>query len=57
MARNLLGPIPDDYFENDPIYPPPKNIPPLSQALLDHIEAVRSENSDKYRPGDWVGGY
>jgi hypothetical protein len=57
MVRNLLGPIPDDYFENDPIYPP-KNVSPLSQALLDHIELVRANTgSDKYRPGDYVGGY
>jgi hypothetical protein len=57
MARNLLGPIPDDYFENDPIYPA-KNVSPLSQDLLDHIEAVRVRHgTDKYKPGDYVGGY
>ena len=51
MARNKLGPIPDDHFENEPTYPA-KNVSLLSQALLDYIEAVRSENedSDKYQP-------
>ena len=29
---------------------------PLSKALLDHIEAVKSER-DKYKPGDEVMGY
>jgi hypothetical protein len=29
----------------------------LSQALLDHIEDVRVDGSDKYKPGDVVGGY
>jgi hypothetical protein len=61
MARNKLGPIPDDYFENDPIYPA-KNVSPLSKDLLDHIEAVKAERdamngTDKYKPGDFVGGY
>jgi hypothetical protein len=55
VARNKLGPIPDDYFENDPIYPA-KNVSPLSKELLDHIEAVKAER-DKYKPGDYVGGY
>lgn len=55
MARNTQGEIPDSHFENEPTYPA-KNVSPLSQALLDHIEKVRSENkvSDKYKPG---GGY
>ena len=57
MARNLLGEIPDDHFENDPIYPPPQNGSPPSQALLDHIAVVKAANQDKYQPGDIVGGY
>jgi hypothetical protein len=58
IIRNKLGPIPDDHFENEPTYPP-KNVSPLSKALLDHIEAVRAamNRSDKYLPGDWIGGY
>jgi len=56
MARNLLGEIPDSHFENEPTYPP-KNVSPLSQALLDHIAAVKAANQDKYQPGDYVGGY
>jgi hypothetical protein len=45
IVRNKLGPIPDDYFENDPIYPPPKNSPPLSKELEDW---VKDHGSDKY---------
>lgn len=57
MARNLLGPIPDDHFENEPTYPA-KNVSPLSKALLDHIEVVRAvRGTDKYKPGDYIGGY
>ena len=57
MSRSLLGPIPNDYHENDPIYPA-KNVSPLSKELLDHIEAVRVRHgTDKYSPGDYVGGY
>jgi hypothetical protein len=52
MPRNKLGPIPDDHFENEPTYPP-KNVSPLSQALLGYIEAVRNENFDKYKPGGY----
>jgi hypothetical protein len=55
VARNKLGPIPDDHFENEPTYSP-KNVSPLSEALLDHLEAVKAER-DKYKPGDFVGGY
>jgi hypothetical protein len=55
MARNLLGPIPDDYFENDPIYPP-KNVTPLSKEELEWIERLKDTGSDKYRPGDVVSG-
>jgi hypothetical protein len=40
MSRNKHGPIPDDHFEND-AGPPPKNPPPLSQALLDHIAVLK----------------
>jgi hypothetical protein len=55
MARNLLGEIPDDHFENEPTFPA-KNVSPLSQALLDHIEAVRANTgTDKYKPNDFVG--
>jgi hypothetical protein len=63
MARNLHGPIPDDYFENDPIYPP-RNYPPLSKECLewikrlkDLVERLRDHGTDKYRPGDVVSGY
>jgi hypothetical protein len=56
MARNKLGPIPDDYFENDPIYPLTKT-PPLSKEELEWIERLKDTGSDKYRPGDIVGGY
>lgn len=63
MARNLLGPIPDDFFENEP-GPTPKNVTPLSQALLEWIERLkvlaarlRDHGTDKYKPGDYVGGY
>jgi hypothetical protein len=32
--------------------------PSLSQELLDHIEAVRVRHgTDKYKPGDFVGGF
>jgi hypothetical protein len=57
MARNLLGEIPDDHWENDP--GPEKETPPLDQDDLDHIAAVRAakHDTDKYKPGDWVGGY
>jgi hypothetical protein len=55
MARNLLGPIPDDHFENEPTYPA-KNVSPLSKEWLEWIEKVKAER-DKYRPGDVVGGY
>jgi hypothetical protein len=49
MARNLIGPIPDDHFENEPTYPP-KNVSPLSQALLDHIAAVKAERRQVSTP-------
>ena len=52
MARNKLGPIPDDYFENDPIYPPTKT-PPPSKELQEWIDQLK-HGSDKYRPGDIV---
>ena len=61
MARNLLGEIPDDHFENEPTYPA-KNVSPLSQDWLDHIAGVKAERdamngTDKYKAGDWVGGF
>jgi hypothetical protein len=57
VIRNKLGIIPDDHFENEP-GPEAKNVSPLSQAMLDHIEAVRVRHgTDKYKPGDFVGGY
>jgi hypothetical protein len=40
MARNLLGPIPDDHFENDP-GPTPKNVTPLSEEMLEWIERLK----------------
>jgi len=55
MARNKLGPIPDDHFENEPTYPA-KNVSPLSKEWLEKIEKIKTER-DKYRPGDEVGGY
>jgi hypothetical protein len=48
VIKNKLGPIPDDRFENEPTFPA-KNVSPLSQALLDHIAAVKAER-DKYKP-------
>jgi hypothetical protein len=59
MARNLLGPIPDDHFENEPTYPA-KNVSPLSRYWIERILAVwkpKKQDSDKYKPGDVVGGY
>lgn len=41
MARNKLGPIPDDHFENDAL--PHKEIAPLSQYWLDFIEKHKAE--------------
>ena len=56
MARNLLGEIPDSHFENEPTYPP-KNTTPLSKEELEWIEKLKNNHgSDKYRPGDVVGG-
>jgi hypothetical protein len=57
VARSKLGPIPDDYFENDPIYPPPKKVLPLSKAELEWMKRLKDTGSDKYKPGDYVGGY
>jgi hypothetical protein len=59
MARNLQGEIPDDHFENEPTYPP-KNVSPLSQYWIDRIavwKRRKEQDSDKYQPGDVVGGY
>jgi hypothetical protein len=60
MARDKLGPIPDDHFENEPTFPA-KNVSPLSQYWIDWIAAVRKrrkeQDADKYQPGDEVGGY
>ena len=57
--RNKHGFIPEAFFENEPAGPPPKEKAPLlDQELLDHIEAVRVvHGSDKYKPGDVIGGY
>lgn len=55
MARDKLGPIPDDHFENDHEWPP-KNVS-LTQAELDWLEQLKKEVQDKYKPGDLVGGY
>jgi hypothetical protein len=54
MITNKLGPIPGDHFENEPTFPA-KNVSPLSQASLDHIEAVKAER-DKRQPDDEVTG-
>jgi hypothetical protein len=63
MARNLLGEIPDSWFENEPTYPP-KNVTPLSEEMLEWIERLkylvarlRDHGTDKYKPGDFIGGY
>jgi hypothetical protein len=53
MARNKLGPIPDSHFENEPTYPA-KNVSPLSEYWQ---KLIQDHGSDKYRPGDVVGGY
>jgi hypothetical protein len=62
MSRNLLGEIPDDYHENDALQE--RDIPPLSAECLEWIERLKVQvarlldhGSDKYRPGDVVGGY
>ncbi|HYA30077.1 MAG TPA: hypothetical protein VEI95_14755 [Acidobacteriota bacterium] len=52
MARNKLGEIPDDHFENEPTYPP-KNVSPLSKEMKELIEKLK----DKYSPGNEVTGY
>ena len=54
VIRDKLGPIPDDHFENEPCGPP-KNVSPLSQAMLDHIEKLKAE-LEKCQPGDAVSG-
>jgi hypothetical protein len=58
VIMSKLGPIPDHWFENDPS-PIPQNCSPLSQYWLDRIAAVRAvrHGSDKYFPGDFIGGY
>lgn len=48
--KNKQGPIPDDHFENEP-GPPPKEKAPLSQALLDHIAALKKQRESSV-PGD-----
>jgi len=58
MARNLLGPIPDEHFENEPTFPA-KNVSPLSKEWIEKILywQRKKRDSDKYKPGDMVGGY
>ena len=66
MARNRLGIIPDDHFENEPTYPA-KNVSPLSKEWLARIReiqdqaikrnAIADNGTSNYRPGDVVGGY
>jgi hypothetical protein len=51
VIKNKLGPIPDSNFENEPTYPP-KNVSPLSKEWEQKIK-----DSDKYKPGEEVGGY
>ena len=51
LITNKLGPIPASHFENEPTYPP-KNVSPLSKSWEQKIK-----DSDKYKPGDFVGGY
>jgi hypothetical protein len=51
MARNLLGEIPDDHWENEP-GPIPRNVSPLSKEWEERIK-----DSDKYKAGDVVGGF
>jgi hypothetical protein len=48
MIRNTQGPIPDDHFENEPSGPA-KNVSPLSQALLDHIAALKKMTKPENR--------
>jgi hypothetical protein len=45
--RNKLGFIPEAFFENEPAGPPPKT--PSKEPV--------KKDSDKYQPGDVVGGY
>jgi hypothetical protein len=52
--RNKLGVIPNSHFENEPTFPP-KNASPLSKEWLEKIEEFRG--TDKYKPGEFVGGY
>jgi hypothetical protein len=58
MARDKLGPIPDDHFENEPTFPP-KNVSPLSKYWIEKIVwwKRKQQDPDKYQPGDVVGGY
>ena len=53
VIRDKLGPIPDSHFENEPTYPP-KNGRRYPKKCLDWLE--KEHGSDKYRPGDVVGG-
>jgi hypothetical protein len=63
MARDLLGEIPDSHFENEPsTYPPTEII--LSAECLEWIKRLKVQvarlldhGSDKYKPGDVVGGF
>jgi hypothetical protein len=55
IIRNLLGPIPDDHFENEPCGPA-KNVSPLSKEWEETIEKHKAER-DKYKPDDVVWGY
>ncbi len=48
MARSRLGPIPDEWFENEPTYPP-KNVSPLSKEMLEWIERLKDNGIDKYK--------
>jgi hypothetical protein len=54
VIRNKLGPIPDDYLENDPIYPPP-----LSKEWLPKPEPFTDDHGTdpKYQPGDIIGPF
>jgi hypothetical protein len=51
MARNKLGPIPPDHFENEPTFPA-KNVSPLSKYWIDRIEEIQERKTvyDPYMP-------
>ena len=48
MARNKLGPIPDDHFENEPTYPP-KNVTPLTEKEIELLAIIGTTGNGALR--------